>query len=316
MSELAPLLQDAFTNGRLVIGTDKTYTVSAPIVINITHSYQGQVGIDLGGAKITSNITNGAPLIQINVAPGVDVSNITLSNFSIYGTGSDGDGIKIVADGTDRLLHDWTIKDVTIQHVGGAGLNVIGNVSDGTVFNSWMHGNAGGGAYFSNGDGGGAINDIEWAGGGFRKNDVGGLILDHGAHDVSVSGAYFVDNFAPGIVAPSGITSVSSSGFENNVSTAIEFNGHGDFWANTFSTFGPQTTGIDGSLSGSASILGNVSEYYGSGSGSALLAYIQGAGDLAEVGGGISTGGNVTIEGPGAISGQVVSSKLDFSTLR
>lgn len=311
MSELAPLLQDAFNNGQLVIGTDKTYTVSAPIVINVTKDTQGPIGIDLGGARIVSNITNGAPVIQINVAAGVDLANLTLSNFSIWGSGSDGDGVQIVANGTDRLVHDWSVSNVTIQHVGGAGLNVIGNVSDGTVFNSWMHGNAGGGAHFSNGDAGGAISDIEWAGGGFRKNDVGGLVLDHGAQDVSVTGAYFVDNFAPGIVAPSGITSVTTSGFENNVGSAIEFNGHGDFWANTFSTFGPQATGIDGSLSGSASLVSNISEYYGSG-GSSLLAYIQGAGNLAEVGGGISTGGNVAVEGGGTFSGQIVSSKVDF----
>ena len=311
MSELAPLLQQAFNNGTLVVGTDHTYTVSAPIVINVTKDTQGPIGIDLGGARIVSNITNGAPVIQINVAAGVDLANLTLTNFSIWGSGSDGDGIQIVANGTDRLVHDWSVSNVTIQHVGGAGLDVIGNVSTGTVFNSWMHGNAGGGALFSNGDAGGTISDIEWAGGGFRKNDVGGLVLEHGAQGVSVSGAYFVDNYAPGIVAPSGITSVTTSGFENNVGSAIEFNGHGDFWANTFSTFGPQATGIDGSLSGSASLVSNISEYYGSG-GSALLAYIQGAGNLAEVGGGISTGGNVAVEGAGTFSGQIVSSKVDF----
>ena len=311
MSELAPLLQDAFNNGHLVVGTDQTYTVSAPIVINVTKNSQGPIGIDLGGARIVSNITNGAPVIQINVAPGVDLANLTLSNFSIWGSGSDGDGVKIVADGADRLVHDWTIRDITIQHVGGAGLDLVGNFSSGTVFNSWMHGNADGGARFDNGTGGGAISDVEWAGGGFRKNDVGGLILDHGAHGVSVDGAYFVDNFAPGIVAPSGITSVTTSGFENNVGSAIEFNGQGDFWANTFSTFGPQATGIDGSLTGSASLVSNINEYYGSGGGS-ILAYIQGAGHLAEVGGGISTGGNVSVDGAGTFSGQIVSSKFDF----
>lgn len=311
MSKLAPLLQQAFNNGTLVVGTDHTYTVSAPIVINVTKDTQGPIGIDLGGARIVSNITNGAPVIQINVAAGVDLANLTLSNFSIWGSGSDGDGIQIVANGTDRLVHDWSVSNVTIQHVGGAGLDVIGNFSNGTVFNSWMHGNAGGGAHFSNGDAGGTISDIEWAGGGFRKNDVGGLVLDHGAQDVSVSGAYFVDNFAPGIVAPSGITSVTTSGFENNVGSAIEFNGHGDFWANTFSTFGPQATGIDGSLSGSASLISNISEYYGSG-GSSLLAYIEGAGKLAEVGGGISTGGSVTHDGAGTFSGEIVSSKVNF----
>lgn len=260
MTELSTLLQDAFSNGRVVTGTDRTYTVSAPIVINVTSDMQGPVGIDLGGAIITSNITDGSPVIQINVAAGVDLSNLNLSNFFLYGSGSDGDGIKIVVDGTDRSLSNWLVNEVTIQHVGGAGLNMVGNVKNGTVFNSWMHDNGNGGARFDNGTQGGVVSDVEWSGGGFRKNEVGGLVLDHGAQDVSVGGAYFVENLAPGIVAPSGISAVTASGFENNGGTAIEFNGHGDFWANTFSSHGPQTMGISGTLSGSASVLGNISE--------------------------------------------------------
>ena len=41
-------------------------------------------------------------------------------------------------------VHDFTISNVNIEHVGGIGLDVLGNVSQGTVFNSWMHGDAAG----------------------------------------------------------------------------------------------------------------------------------------------------------------------------
>src|SRR5262249_43330848 len=40
------------------------YTVSAPIIINLTSSTQGPIGIDLGGADINSQITNGGPVIE------------------------------------------------------------------------------------------------------------------------------------------------------------------------------------------------------------------------------------------------------------
>ena len=53
-------------------------------------------------------------------------------------------------------------------------------------------------------------------GGGFRKNGVAGLILDNGTHDMTVKGAYFVENIGAGIDATSGITLVQESGFENN----------------------------------------------------------------------------------------------------
>ena len=311
--ELASLLQAAFAGGYVANSNKRSFTVSEPIVVDVTSDVRGPVGIDLGGAAIISDIAGGAPVIQINAAPGVDLANLTLSNFSIYGNGEEGTGIRIVADGADRHIHDWSVRDVTVQHVGGAGLDVVGHVTNGTVFNAWMHGNAGGGARFANGANGGEVSAIEWSGGGFRRNDVGGLVLDEGAQDVSVNGAYFVENLGPGIVAPSGVTLVTSSGFENNDGTAIEFGSHGDFWANTFSTHGPQTVGISGILSGKASILGSDSEYYGPGEDNTLLADIQGTGTLSMSGGKVVAGEGIVVNESTDVSGQLVVSKLDVA---
>ncbi len=312
-NELASLLHAAFAGGYVATANKRTFTVSEPIVIDVTSDMRGPVGVDLGGATIISSITGGAPVIQINAARGVDLANLTLSNFSIYGNGGEGAGIRIAADGADRHIHDWSVRDVTIQHVGGAGLDIVGHVTNGTVFNAWMHDNAGGGARFANGASGGEVSDIEWSGGGFRRNDIGGLVLDEGAEGVSVNGAYFVENRGPGIVAPSGITLVTSSGFENNDGAAITFNGHGDFWANTFSTYGPQTVGISGILSGEASILGSDSEYYGPGEDNTLLADLQGTGTLSVSGGRVVTGDGIAVNGSTDLSGQVVVSKLDVA---
>ena len=311
--DLASLLQAAFAGGYVATTSKRTFTVSEPIVIDVANSFQGPVGVDLGGAAIISNVTGDAPVIQINAAPGIDLANLTLSDFSIYGNGSEGSGIRIVADDADRHIHDWSVRDVTVQHVGGAGLDVVGHVTKGTVFNAWMHGNAGGGARFANGANGGVVSDIEWSGGGFRRNDVGGLVLDEGAQDVSVNGAYFVENLGPGIAAPSGIARVTSSGFENNEGAAITFNGHGDFWANTFSTHGPQTVGISGVLSGKASILGSDSEYYGPGEDNTLLADVQGTGTLSLSGGKVVTGEGVVVNESTDLSDQVVVSRLNVA---
>ena len=311
--DLASLLQAAFAGGYVATTSKRTFTVSEPIVIDVTNSFHGPVGVDLGGAAIISNVTGDAPVIQINAAPGVDLANLSLLNFSIYGNGGEGAGIRIVADGADRHIHDWSVRDVTVQHVGGAGLDVVGHVTKGTVFNAWMHGNAGGGARFANGANGGVVDDIEWSGGGFRRNDVGGLVLDEGAQDVSVNGAYFVENLGPGIAAPSGIARVTSSGFENNDGAAITFNGHGDFWANTFSTYGPQTVGISGVLSGKASILGSDSEYYGPGEDNTLLADVRGTGTLSLSGGKVVTGEGVVVNESTDLSDQVVVSRLNVA---
>jgi hypothetical protein len=50
-----------------------TYTVVEPIVIHVTSTIQGALGIAGGGATLVSQITDGAPLIQIVVHGGVDL---------------------------------------------------------------------------------------------------------------------------------------------------------------------------------------------------------------------------------------------------
>ena len=102
-------LRSAIAGGYVAEMSGQTYTVTAPIVINVTSNIRGPLGIDLGGATIVSQITNGAPVIQINAGPGVDLRYLTLSNFTIQGNGREGDGIKIVADGNDRWIYNFSI---------------------------------------------------------------------------------------------------------------------------------------------------------------------------------------------------------------
>jgi hypothetical protein len=290
---LETALKAALAGGTVVHLTDTSYTVTSSIVINITASFQGPLGIDLGGAKILSQIADGGPVIQINIAAGVDIGTLSLSNFSIQGNGLEGGGLKIVADGADRWVRDLDIRNVNVEHVGGIGLDVLGNVQ-GSIFDSWMHGNGQGGARIANSAGGGVADHLEWVGGGFRKNDVAGLILDNGAHDLTIQGAYFVDNYGPGIQAMAGITLVEQSGFENNAGTGAIVGGAASFADVTFSTWGVQTVGIGGYLTADqVSLLGVGSEYYGADDNPTVLANLQGSGMLA-----IAGTGNVVV-GPG-----------------
>lgn len=296
---LETTLRGAIDNGTVAHMTADTYTVTTPIVINVTQSTDGPAGIDLGGAKIISQVDDGLPVIVIQVAPGVELGSLTLSNFSISGSGREGDGIKIVADGPDRSIHDWSIDNVNVEHVGGVGLDVLGNVSHGTVYNSWMHGNDQGGARFAASAGGGVPDELEWIGGGTRKNGVAGLILDNGAHDMTVSGAYFVDNDGPGIVATAGITLVETSGFENNLGAGAVVEGPSTFIGDTFATYGPQTVGVGGELiGGQVTLAGIGSEYYGPGANPTMTANLQGEGALAITGrGNVAAGPDVVVTG-------------------
>ena len=219
----------------------------------------------------------------------------------IVGNGQEGAGIMIVANGTDRSIA-FNISNVNVEHVGGVGLDFIGNVS-GTVFNSWMHGNAQGGARFANSAGGGTADGLSWVGGGFRKNGVAGLILADGARDMTVQGAYFVDNYGPGIQASAGITRVEQTGFENNAGYGALVGGSATFVADTFSTYGPQTTAIGGSLNGGTiALIGTGNEYYGGGSDPTVLANVTGSGTLSIAGGGkVLVGSGITVTGGSAL---------------
>jgi len=294
-------LRSALLGGTVADLSGASFTVTTPIVINLTSDSLGPIGIDLGGAKIISQVTGGRPVIEIIAGPGVDVSSLTLSNFMIVGNGQEGAGIMIVANGTDRSIA-FDISNVNVEHVGGVGLDFIGNVS-GTVFDSWMHGNAQGGARFANSAGGGTADGLYWVGGGFRKNGVAGLILADGARDMTVQGAYFVDNYGPGIQASAGITRVEQTGFENNAGYGALVGGSATFVADTFSTYGPQTTAIGGFLNGGTiALIGTGNEYYGGGSDPTVLANVTGSGTLSIAGGGkVLVGSGITVTGGSAL---------------
>ncbi|WIM14421.1 Ig-like domain-containing protein [Enhydrobacter sp.] len=292
-------LEAAMAGGYVAHLDAPAYTVDSPIVINVTSADQGTFGIDLGGARILSQVAGGEPVIEIVVAPGVHLSSLTLSNFSIQGNFVEGDGIKIVADGADRGIGTLIVDNVNVEHVGGIGLDVIGNVSHGQIANSWMNGNLQGGARFAGSPAGGVAGDLAWEGGGFRLNGVAGMILDNGTHDMVVKGAYFVDNRGPGIAATSGITLVQESGFENNVDAGAIVNGPANFTDVSFSTWGPQRMSVGGYLSDDKVTLTGVgNEYYGSGADPTVVANFQGSGTVAVSGTGtVVTGPDVAVTG-------------------
>ena len=239
-------------------------------------------------------------MIEVVLGAGVTLSNLTIENFLINGSGGEGDGIKIVADGGDRLVTNLTINNVNVEHTGGVGLDVLGNVRHVDVAASWMNGNALGGARFADGPTGGTASDIDWIGGGFRKNGGAGLILDNGTHDMTVKGAYFVDNLGPGIYASSGITLVQASGFENNAGEGAWVNGPANFTDDTFSTWGTQTVAVAATVAAGEqlSMTGSGIEYYGAGADPTVLVNVQGSGDLAIAGGGqVVAGSGVTVAG-------------------
>ena len=142
-----------------------------------------------------------------------------------------------------------------------------------------------GGARFANSAAAARRTRLHWIGGGFRKNGVAGLILDNGAHDMTVQGAYFVENYGAGIHATTGITR-SSRAASRTMPGRCVVGGSATFVADTFSTYGTQNVGIAGTLNGGKVIsIGSGNEYYGGGS-TRRYCNLQGSGTLSIAGSG------------------------------
>src|SRR5215472_18855848 len=180
-TDFGAALSAAIAGGYVAQLSGGTYTVTQPIVIHINSTIQGPLGINGNGATLVSHITDGSPVIEIDVGPGVDLRYLDLSNFNIVGNGKEGDGIKIVADGNDRWAYNWNIDNVKVSQVGGYGLDMQGSLFEGLVSNSFMNNNGLGGAYIANSAGGGIASALRWFGGGFENNNGAGLTLGNGA---------------------------------------------------------------------------------------------------------------------------------------
>src|SRR5262249_17249629 len=146
-----------------------TYTVTQPIVIYLNSNVQA-LGLNGGGATIISQVPAGQPVIEFVLGPGVDCRYLELSNFTIQGNGSEGDGIEVVADTSDRGAYNWNINNVTVNHVGGYGIHMVGNVFEGLASNTWVTNNGLGGALFEHSADGGQVSALRWFGGGASNN--------------------------------------------------------------------------------------------------------------------------------------------------
>ena len=148
-TDFGAALAAAFQGQYVAQLTGQTYTITSPIVIHVTGTVTGPLGIDGGGATIVSQVTNGAPVIQIVVDPDVDMRYLTLSNFTIQGNGQEGDGIQIVADGNDRwrlqLERQQRERRITSAATASTCRAAYSRAWSRT---RWMNGNAKGGAYF------------------------------------------------------------------------------------------------------------------------------------------------------------------------
>src|SRR5690348_10856614 len=115
-TDLNSILQSAMAGSYVAQGSGQSFTVSKTIVIHVDSTTQGPLGLDLGGGTIYSNITDGSPVIQVVVGPGVDLRYLQFANLTIEGNGREGAGIQILAGANDRWVYNFGIENVTVNN--------------------------------------------------------------------------------------------------------------------------------------------------------------------------------------------------------
>ncbi len=194
------------------------YRVTAPLHLNARANITRPWGIRAQGARLVSAISDGGHVLHIR--SGATARFLSLEGLSILGGGREGHGLVIECDDRNAYLYNGCLRDITIEHCGGDGLIMVGNVFESQIFNCYFRDNHGNGATFAHGQRGGILSAIHVFGCVFGQNGVYGAALEHGCYDVSFNGCYFLLNGRFGLTAGNGCTLLNGCGFENNHAAA------------------------------------------------------------------------------------------------
>ncbi|HUC62239.1 MAG TPA: glycosyl hydrolase family 28-related protein [Alphaproteobacteria bacterium] len=201
------------------------YRITRTLRIATVHGADGNItrgnGILAHGAVILSDIRDGSPVIRlVNEAT---LRFTVIEGLGIQGNGGEGAGLSIDSGRRGTYFYNFCLRDLTVQGCGGTGLELVGNVFEGQVFNSYFRDNKGNGAVFSHGPENTVLSAVHVFGCVFGGNREQGALIANGAADVGFHGCYFLLNGKFGLAATNGCTLLSNCGFENNHQSAANF---------------------------------------------------------------------------------------------
>lgn len=215
----------AGADARLVEIPQGRYRVTRPIEVitpdrpegNITHP----AGILAKGATVVSEVGDGQPVVSIDIRATLRFTRI--EGLHIAGSGSDGAGMRISCQTRGTYFYNFCVRDCVIESCGGNGCEMIGNIFEGQIFNSYFRDNGRDGAVFAHGAEGTVFSAVHVFGAVFGGNHRNGVSMEDGTTDVSFHGCYFLLNGRFGLSAGHAVTLLSHCGFENNHQRASSF---------------------------------------------------------------------------------------------
>ncbi|MBC7103376.1 MAG: right-handed parallel beta-helix repeat-containing protein [Parvibaculum sp.] len=194
------------------------YRVSRPLRIEYRRETTGNVtqphGILAHGATLLSGITDGSDVLTITSH--ATTRFLLMEGLAIRGNRSEGRGLVFDCNREGSYIYNLCLRDIFVENCGSDGLNMIGNIFEGQIFNCYFRDNGGTGAVLKHGDAGGVLSAIHVFGSVFGGNANHGAVLSSPANDASFHGCYFLENGLFGLSAANGCPLLSHCGFENN----------------------------------------------------------------------------------------------------
>lgn len=194
------------------------YIVTRTLRVEYTKEHSGNVvhphGILARGASLQSRISTGEDVLSITSM--ATARFLLIEGLSIRGSRSERHGLSLDCNREGAYLYNLCLRDVTVENCGGNGFQMIGNIFEGQIFNSYFRDNAGSGAIMGHGDAGGVLSALHIFGCVFGGNGVHGAALVNTANDVSFHGCYFLENGRFGMSSGNGCALLTHCGFENN----------------------------------------------------------------------------------------------------
>lgn len=218
----AKALAAAATNGLLVIVPAGTYAIKKTISFVSTADVGKPWGLLAQGATLVSSITNGTDIMSLQAVNTVRYFRI-LGGFKIQGTGTDGNGLRIIAYGSSYFFYNVTLDGVCIEGAGLNGLLFEGNVFESVLIGCFFQDCKQNGAVFAQSQG--VCSAITILGCFFAQNTKCGMMATNfdatygGTTDVRIYGGYCRDNGSYGFYYNNGTSSgaaIEQVGFENN----------------------------------------------------------------------------------------------------
>lgn len=211
--------------GTLLTIPPGTYRVSRTLRLVATRGTVGDIGRHNGilahGARLASAIIDGSNILEIDSR--TTLRFLLIEGLDVLGNGREKHGLVVACNSNSDYLYNFCLRDTVVQHCGGDGLRLVGNVFEGQIIDSYFRNNLGRGATFAHGQHGGILSAVHVFGTVFGENAGEGAALVNGCYDVAFHGCYFVLNGKAGLAAANGCTLLSNSGFENNHARARDF---------------------------------------------------------------------------------------------